>query len=203
VPAIKKGITKKKKWTVEYPNIPSAIRPVPHCECLPIPEPPNSFCLDCVEEEENTPEETWQPSTSRDPELFLNITSAEPHKITQKEFSDLTRDLELSKNKAQLLSSRLQQWNLLNNSVKVTAFRCHQKDFEQFFITQGKLGACKNVKGLMAAMNITYNPEEWRLFIYSSMHSLKAVLLHKENTLPSIRCLCRPQKRNIRKFSAQ
>jgi hypothetical protein len=29
------------------------------------------------------------------------------------------------------------------------------------------------------------------------------VLLHKENTLPSIRCLCRPQKRNIRKFSAQ
>jgi len=32
--------------TVEYPNIPSAIRPVPRCKCLPIPEPPDSCSLD-------------------------------------------------------------------------------------------------------------------------------------------------------------
>jgi hypothetical protein len=32
VPAIPKGITKKKKWIVECPNIPSALCPVPHCE---------------------------------------------------------------------------------------------------------------------------------------------------------------------------
>jgi hypothetical protein len=70
--------------------------------------------------------------------------------------------------------------------VKVTAFRFRQKDFEQFFRTQGELSACKNVEGLMAAMNIRYNSEEWRLFIDSSMHSLKAVLLHKGNVLPSI-----------------
>jgi hypothetical protein len=55
----------------------------------------------------------------------------------------------------------------------------------------------------MAAINITYNPEEWWLFIDSSMHSLKAVLLHKGNTLPSFLCLCRPQKGNIWKFSAE
>ena len=36
VPPIQKGITKKKKWTVEYANIPLAIRLVPHCEGLPI-----------------------------------------------------------------------------------------------------------------------------------------------------------------------
>jgi hypothetical protein len=65
---------------------------------------PDSFSLDS-DEEENTPEETPQPSTSRYLEFFLNATSAEPHKITQKELSDLTRDLELSKNKAELLSS--------------------------------------------------------------------------------------------------
>jgi hypothetical protein len=46
-----------------------------------------------------------QPFTSKDLEFFLNVTSAEPHKITQKELSDLIRDLELSKNKAELLSS--------------------------------------------------------------------------------------------------
>lgn len=30
VPPVGKGVSKKKKWTVLYPNIPSAIRPVPH-----------------------------------------------------------------------------------------------------------------------------------------------------------------------------
>jgi hypothetical protein len=68
----------------------------------------------------------------------------------------------------------------------VTAFRSRQKHSEQFFITQGELSACKNVEGLMAAMNIRYNPEEWRLFIDSSMHSLKAALLQKGKVLPSI-----------------
>jgi hypothetical protein len=105
VPPIQKGIAKKKKWAVEVPNIPSAIRPVPHCERLPIPEPPDSFPLDSDEKEENTSEETLEPSTSRNLEFFLNATSAEPHMITQIELSDLIRDLELSRNKAELLSS--------------------------------------------------------------------------------------------------
>ena len=103
--SIQKGITKKEKWTVEYPNIPSTICPVPHCEGLPIPEPPDSFSLDSDEEEKNIPEETPQPSASRGLEFFLNVTSDEPHKITQIELSDPVRDLELSKNKAELLSS--------------------------------------------------------------------------------------------------
>jgi len=55
---------------LEYPNIPSAICPLPYGEWLPILEPPNSFSLDCDEEEENTPEETKQPSTSKDLEFF-------------------------------------------------------------------------------------------------------------------------------------
>jgi hypothetical protein len=68
----------------------------------------------------------------------------------------------------------------------VTAFHSCQKDFEQFFITQGELCACKNVRVMMAAMNIRYILEEWRPSIDSSMHSLKTVLLHKGNVLPSI-----------------
>jgi hypothetical protein len=78
---------------------------VPHCEGLSIPEPPDSFSLDCDEEEENTPEEAPQPSISRDVECSLNITFTEPHKITQKEFFEFISDLELSKNKAELLTS--------------------------------------------------------------------------------------------------
>jgi hypothetical protein len=39
-----------------------AIRAVPQCEGLRIPELLNSFSPDCDEEEENTTEETPQPS---------------------------------------------------------------------------------------------------------------------------------------------
>jgi hypothetical protein len=105
VPPTQKGITKKEKRTVEYPNIPSAIHLMPHCKSLSIPELLNSFSLDSDEEEENTPEETPQPSTSRDLEFLLNVTSAEPHKITQTELYDVFSNLELSKNKAGLLST--------------------------------------------------------------------------------------------------
>jgi hypothetical protein len=70
--------------------------------------------------------------------------------------------------------------------VKVTTFLFHQKDFEQFFTTQGEISACKNIEVLISTINIRYNPEEWRLFIDSTMRSLKAVLLHKGNVLPSI-----------------
>jgi hypothetical protein len=106
VPPIQKGITKRKKQTVGYPNIPSDMCPVPHCEGLPMPDPPaHNFPLYSDEEEENTPEETQQPSASRDLEFFLNVSYSEPHKIMLKELSDLIKDLELSKNKAELLSS--------------------------------------------------------------------------------------------------
>jgi len=38
-PPLQHGITKKKKRTVNYPKISSAIRPVPHTEDLPVPVP--------------------------------------------------------------------------------------------------------------------------------------------------------------------
>jgi hypothetical protein len=85
--------------------------------------------LDCDEEEENTPKETRQSFNSRDLKFFLNVTSAEPHKITQKELSDPIRNLKLSKNKGELLSSRLQPLNILDGTVTVTAFRSRKKIF--------------------------------------------------------------------------
>jgi hypothetical protein len=82
--------------------------------------------------------------------------------------------------------------------VKVTALRSRQKDFE-FFITQGELSACKKVEGLMATVNIRYKPEEWRLSIDTSMHTLKTVLLHKGNALPSIPVACANHKKETNK----
>jgi hypothetical protein len=36
-------MNRKKKKGIDYPNIPSAIRPVPHGEHLPVAEPPKNI----------------------------------------------------------------------------------------------------------------------------------------------------------------
>jgi hypothetical protein len=104
--------------------------------CLIQNAPPGSSSPDFDEEEKNTPKETPQPFTSRHPKSFLNITSAEPQKITQKELSDLIRDLQIQRITKNRCLQEFQQWNLLDNNVKVTAFCSRQKDFKQFFITK-------------------------------------------------------------------
>jgi len=44
---------------------------------------------------------------------------------------------------------------------------------------------CYDVDGLMDALGIKHDPQEWRIFIDSSKLSLKAVLLHNGNQHPS------------------
>ena len=53
---MKKGFNRKKKSLIEYPDIPSAIRPVPHSDQLPIPAPCeiDLLCLDDAESSEES-----------------------------------------------------------------------------------------------------------------------------------------------------
>jgi hypothetical protein len=89
------------------------------------------------------------------------------------------------KNKAELLASRLHQWNVLQHSVKVT-FRTRNHQFGKFFKTVGYFTYCKDIDGLMNAVHMRHNPEQWPLFIDASKISPKTVLLHNGNKLPSI-----------------
>jgi len=101
-----------------YANIPSAIRPVPQGDGLPVPEPLDTFAMYSDNEDSvSSNSEEQQPSSSRDAD-YLPSTDSSNHKITEGELSDLIRDLELPKNKAELLASRLQQWNLLHHKGK-------------------------------------------------------------------------------------
>jgi hypothetical protein len=94
-------IAKKKKWTIVHPNIPSALRPVPHGEGISFPEPPKEFTIHS--EDENEGESTSgspQPPASTEPHDSHGRSSApQPHILTQDEVNDLVRDLELSKSK--------------------------------------------------------------------------------------------------------
>ena len=171
---------------MNYTNIPSAIRPLPHSNELPIPIPPESYSIDSDDEpKSSTSDDIPGPSTSHDPDFVIQSPS-QSHKMTQNELNDLVRDLELLKSKSELLASRLKQYNYLANNVKVSVYRTCQKLLEQFFEKNNKIVFCNDVHGLMVAVNIQPIPEQWRLFLDSSKLSLKAVLLHNGNTLPSI-----------------
>jgi hypothetical protein len=103
-----------------------------------------------------------------------------------KDLKDLIRDIALTKSNAVLLTSRLKQWNLLDESVQVTDQRKRHQDFSSFYTRLDGLCFCQNVTGLFEAIGIACNPNEWCLFINSSSRSHKAVLLHNGNKYPSI-----------------
>ena len=50
------------------------------------------------------------------------------HIISQVELNDLERDLRLTKGRSELLASRLQKWNLLEDETKVTFYRKRTAD---------------------------------------------------------------------------
>jgi hypothetical protein len=126
-----------------------------------------------------------EPSPPKDPVFSHNVMSCERHRIAQNGLNDRVSDMELAKCKAELLGLRLQQWNLLDDSVRIYVFRSLQKDVAKFFEMEGNFLACNDFGGMVAALYINHSPEEWRLFIDSTKLSLKAVLLHNGNMLPS------------------
>jgi hypothetical protein len=91
-----------------------------------------------------------------------------------------------SKSQAELLGSRLQGWNLLQKNTNISIFRYRQKDTAQYFASAGNLVYCTDIDKVMAALGQDHKTYKWRLFIDSSKHSLKAVLLHNSNKHSSV-----------------
>lgn len=60
------------------------------------------------------------------------------------------------------------------------------KDLVPFFHIEGDLVCCNDIRRLVQSLNISYNPEEWRLLMDCLKTTLKAVLLYNGNILPSI-----------------
>ena len=93
------GINKKKRKSLIYPNLPSALRPVAHCDEIPIPvfkelpDVPNENLDVSFEEQANLNDNGFVPKSS------------EPILFNQEEFTDLIRDLNLSKELPELLAS--------------------------------------------------------------------------------------------------
>ena len=156
VPPVSGGIMKKKRWTVVYPNIPSALRPVPHGEGISIPKPPKEFTIDSDDKDkcESTLGSLESP-VSTEPHISHGRSSVpQPHILAQDELNDLVPDLELSKSKAELLGSRLKQWNLLKKNVRISPFHNRHQQLVPFFRKEYDLVFCYDVDGLMNALRI-------------------------------------------------
>jgi len=104
-PPVASGMNRKKKQRIYYPNITSAIRPVPHGEDLPVPEPSKEYNLNLEMEEEDT-EKTGPHEEPTHPD-FQGPASESPHKLIQNELNYLACDSELPKANAILLASRM------------------------------------------------------------------------------------------------
>lgn len=161
-----------------YPNVESVTRPVPHSALFPKPQ------LNLAGP--SSKRQKVDTSSSSDWSGTEFASSKKPHLLTQAELNDLCRDLYLTKANSELLASRLQQWGYLAPETRVTHFRERNKRFVEFFVKWANLCFCINITGLFASFNQNYDPDEWRLFIDAGKDSLKAVLLHKGNTKPSV-----------------
>ena len=114
-----KGYNQRNRKKTLYPNLPSAICPVPHSADLPVPVTPP--CL--PELKGKSSENSENSSCDSDGTFQLSQEATKPHLISQEDLNDLVRDLNLTKSNSELLASRLQQWNLLAPDTKVTFYR--------------------------------------------------------------------------------
>jgi len=161
------GLTSKTRSSIQHPNLPSALQPIPHSNELPVPV----F-------------ETLQISVSESDVVPTEDTEAQL--FTQAYLNDLVRDLDQPKDSAELLGSRLKDKNLSARGTTISFYRNRERDLVKFFRMEDDFVFCDDINCLLNAMGSEYEPAEWSLFIDSSKRSLKCVLLHNENKFASI-----------------
>uniref|UniRef100_A0A1B0DGY2 Uncharacterized protein n=1 Tax=Phlebotomus papatasi TaxID=29031 RepID=A0A1B0DGY2_PHLPP len=179
------GHSRKTKSQVKYPRVSSVTLPVPHKLGSPIPQPVE---IDQTRENAHVDGGTTQGDvniTTNDADFDHEFADDSPHLVSQPELNDLARDLYLTKEGTEVLGSRLQQWNLLKSDTKTTFARRRNENIAKFFEMKKGFCLCRDPAAVIDMLSCPQNPEEWRLFIDSSKSSLKAVLLHNGNKLPS------------------
>ena len=179
-----KGIKKKSRLNISYPSIPSAIRPVLYSDEFPRPVF-NGFVSSEDEEtgsEEEHMEMEYKRTDAESEDSSTESKNAVSQQFNQLELNDLVGDLDLYKQAAEILDYRLIEKHVLHSSAKVSFYRKRKELFLPYFKKEKQLVYCDNVPGLFGELGfLSYNPEEWRLFLDSSKRSLKRVLLFNGN----------------------
>ncbi|GFG35237.1 hypothetical protein Cfor_07299, partial [Coptotermes formosanus] len=141
-PHLELSFNTKNKKGITYPNLPSAIRPVSHGLDMPVPNP--SKKLRTLEAESSA-----TPSESSEESEYGTCTHGTPEPFTQTELSDLFRDLNVPKDAAEILGSRLKGKKLLTPETYVTFYRNREKDLLQYFIQEESVVYCNDIPSVI------------------------------------------------------
>jgi len=144
------GVTAKTKHTVQYPNLPSAMKPVPHSAELPVPKPLTNMTLNDSESGDDVGQ--VNDNMDCDPTYAVASSSNEPHLLTQWDLNDIVRDLNLSNKQAELLGSRLKGWNLLRQDTKVCFYLGRHEEFKDFFSQEDGVVFCNDVCSVLEVL---------------------------------------------------
>ena len=138
-----RGLSRKNKSKISNAVCKSAIKPVPHDPGLPIPQPPTK------KEDSLSVDERASTSTESEEDLMESDPSFQvesgPLLINQERLNDLVRDLYLSKEKAEILGSWLQQWNLLEAGTTISSFRSRNQNFACYYASAQDICYCKDI----------------------------------------------------------
>lgn len=143
-----KGFSKKNKQYLQYPSIPSAVRPVPHSEEIPVtiftglPQIDTDLCS-LASSDEGAARDIFQPSDE---------DCDQPILFTKSALNDLVKDLYLPKQSAELLASRLQENRMLKPGTSVSFYSNRETKMRTYFHSDGQLVYCTDVEGLFLFM---------------------------------------------------
>ena len=152
------------------------MRPIPHSDKVSVP----IFTkLPDIDEDQLRPSTSSTKSDDDDEEQDIAHEAWNAGRVflySQSELNDLIRDLNLPKQSAEVLASRLQEKHLLKAGTSVSFYRNREEKLRKYFQSDGQHVYCTDVEGLLLAMGLSaYRSNNWRLFIDSSKTSLKCV----------------------------
>ena len=139
------------------------MRPVTHSDSIPVPTF-NSFTQSfnetdtCTSEDSSIENDKCHPSSDQEKLPVL---------IKQSFLNDLVRNLNLPKDAAELLGSRLHHNNLLAPGTTFLFYRRREEGLVPYFSMDDTFLFYHDIGGLLNAMGCVYDPKEWRLFIDS------------------------------------
>ena len=82
------------------------------------------------------------------------------------ELSNLIRDLNLSKEAAEILASRIKDKNCVRTGASITFYRMRKKLLPYFSEEEEEFVSCKDIKELPLKMGVPqYRAQEWHTFI--------------------------------------
>lgn len=142
------GFNSKNKKAIVYPDVSSVSKPVPFLPKDILPVTPRV-------EEENFTEEELPDYENND--INLEDDDGNPKLLNQSSLNDLVRELDLPKDKAELLGSRLAERNFLKPEVTFCWYRNREEKFSKFFSDKDSMSYCNNVQGLIEKFGIQYD----------------------------------------------